>query len=65
MARKEKGAARGEKAKSQVIAALCDELFPLRLWLFVSFVAAFSLYCLDHRIMLRMQLVIKSGTVIT
>jgi hypothetical protein len=39
----------GEEAKSQVLGALCDKVFSLRLWLFVSFVAAFSLYCLNHR----------------
>jgi tetratricopeptide (TPR) repeat protein len=40
----------GEEAKSQVIGALCDKVFSLRLWLFVSFEADFSLYCLNHRI---------------
>jgi len=36
-------------AKSQVIGALCNKVFSLRLWLLVSFVAAFGLYCLNHR----------------
>jgi hypothetical protein len=39
----------GEEAKSQVIGELCDKVFSLRLWLFVPFVAAFNLYCLNHR----------------
>jgi hypothetical protein len=38
----------GEEAKSQVIGELCDKVFSLRLWLFVPFVAAFDLYCLNH-----------------
>jgi hypothetical protein len=39
IALKERGAAHGEEAESQVIGALCDKIFSLRLWLFVSFVA--------------------------
>jgi hypothetical protein len=38
----------GEEAKSQVMGELCDKVFSLRLWLFVPFVAAFNLYCLNH-----------------
>jgi len=36
-----------EEAKSQVIGALCDKVYSLRLWLFVSFVADFRLRCYD------------------
>jgi hypothetical protein len=36
--------------EEQLIGAVCDKVFLLRLWLFVSFVAAFSFYCLNHRI---------------
>jgi len=39
-----------EEANSQVIGAVCDKVFSFPPGLFVSFVAAFSLYGLNHKI---------------